>query len=168
VLREDVDWGASNKLLTELVVSADGLIEDTKEPHIEIDFANKMIGGGVLGRGAIQEEIRFIISPELIASLLFTARMEDHEVVVIKGSERFSKYSGYSYTFEWAGNFEDNAPLDSQKRRDCTIVAMDALYFGIPTSQYLLGNVEREVKKAFCGFSIDEGGATGKLPIATG
>lgn len=34
-----------------------------------IDFANKSIGGGILTRGAVQEEILFCIFPELIASL---------------------------------------------------------------------------------------------------
>lgn len=88
----------------------DGLIEDVGHEHIQIDFANKMIGGGVLGRGCIQEEIRFMICPELIASLLFTARLTDKECVVIKGAERYSAYTGYSHTFEWKGNYSDPTP----------------------------------------------------------
>jgi len=40
---------------------------------------NRVVGGGVLGYGCIQEEIRFVINTELIASLLFTARLDDHE-----------------------------------------------------------------------------------------
>ena len=62
-----------------------------------------MIGGGVLGRvrcskcrhcaklcfqGCIQEEIRFVINPELLISLLFTAQMGDREAVAIVGAER--------------------------------------------------------------------------------
>lgn len=34
-------------------------------PHaLHADFANEYIGGGVLRRGAVQEEIRFTICPE--------------------------------------------------------------------------------------------------------
>ena len=33
---------------------------------LQVDFANKFIGGGVLGHGAVQEEIRFLICPELL------------------------------------------------------------------------------------------------------
>lgn len=61
-------------------------------------------------KGSIQEEIRFMINTELIVSLLFTARLEDKESVVMKGAERFSKYSGYSHTFEWKGEHQDDTP----------------------------------------------------------
>lgn len=39
---------------------------------LQVDFANKRVGGGVLGRGSVQEEIRFVICPELIVSRLLT------------------------------------------------------------------------------------------------
>jgi poly(ADP-ribose) glycohydrolase len=35
-----------------------------------VDFANKEIGGGVLGNGAVQEEILFLLFPEAIVSKL--------------------------------------------------------------------------------------------------
>lgn len=38
---------------------------------LQIDFANKSLGGGVLSHGAIQEEIRFVINPECLCGLLF-------------------------------------------------------------------------------------------------
>jgi len=44
-----------------------------------MQMLNRVVGGGVLGYGCIQEEIRFVINTELIASLLFTARLDDHE-----------------------------------------------------------------------------------------
>lgn len=43
------------------------------------------IGGGVLGTGCVQEEIRFAICPELIISRLFTERLLDNEALVIVG-----------------------------------------------------------------------------------
>lgn len=51
-----------------------------------MDFANKFVGGGVIGRGCVQEEILFLISPELIVSRLFTEALADNEVLIITGS----------------------------------------------------------------------------------
>ena len=50
-----------------------------------MDFANMYIGGGVLGHGLVQEEIRFMICPELIISRLFTEVLEANECLIIKG-----------------------------------------------------------------------------------
>ena len=49
----------------------------------QVDFANKFVGGGVLGDGCVQEEIRFLINPELIVTRLFT------EVRMSEGPETF-------------------------------------------------------------------------------
>ena len=57
-----------------------------------MDFANKYIGGGVIGSGCVQEEIRFLICPELILSRLFVEELDANEVVVITGTEMFSTY----------------------------------------------------------------------------
>jgi hypothetical protein len=47
---------------------------------LQVDFANKSIGGGVIGWGSVQEEIRFMISPELLVSCLLCEVMLDGEV----------------------------------------------------------------------------------------
>ncbi len=75
-----------------------------------MDFANKYIGGGVLNYGCVQEEIRFVICPELLVSMLFTEVLKPNESVIVKGCERFSNYTGYSRTFKFAGDFIDEAP----------------------------------------------------------
>ena len=36
-----------------------------------MDFANCRLGGGCMGGGNVQEEIRFCVSPELIVARLF-------------------------------------------------------------------------------------------------
>jgi len=51
----------------------------------QVDFANKLVGGGVLGRGCVQEEIRFVVFPEMIVSRLFTEELADHECLVVTG-----------------------------------------------------------------------------------
>jgi hypothetical protein len=42
-----------------------GLIEDGDPNGVMVDFANKYVGGGVLGHGAVQEEILMSIFPGL-------------------------------------------------------------------------------------------------------
>lgn len=42
----------------------------------------------------VQEEIRFMINPELIVGMLFMAAMEENEAIEIVGAERFSQYMG--------------------------------------------------------------------------
>ena len=53
-------------------------MEDQVGQVLEVDFANKMIGGGILGSGAVQEEIRMAIAPEMIVARLFTAPLENN------------------------------------------------------------------------------------------
>ena len=72
-----------------------------------MDFAAAHIGGGVLGGGKVQEEIRFCICPELVVSMLINDVMEDNEAIVITGHERFSSYYGYATTLNYGGDFQD-------------------------------------------------------------
>ena len=51
----------------------------------QVDFANKLVGGGVLGQGCVQEEIRFLGFTEMIVSRLFTEQLGDHECLVVTG-----------------------------------------------------------------------------------
>ena len=51
----------------------------------QVDFANKYLGGGVLTHGCVQEEIRFLICPEMIISRLFTEGLEKNESLIMKG-----------------------------------------------------------------------------------
>lgn len=44
-----------------------------------------MVGGGVLGYGCVQEEIRFAICPELLVSRLFTEQLSHNEALLIIG-----------------------------------------------------------------------------------
>lgn len=50
-----------------------------------MDFANRYVGGGVTSSGLVQEEIRFIINAELIASRLFTEELDPNECLIIIG-----------------------------------------------------------------------------------
>jgi len=167
VLDDFPDWETCAEQLSNLKIEQEGAIEDKGDGLLQVDFANKLIGGGVLGSGSVQEEIRFAINPELIVSRLFTSEIEDNEVVFIKGTERYSVYKGYSDNFEWAGDFDDVAKLDEWGRRDTTVVAMDAVHLKSPKKQYSPRLLERELNKAYCGFHNPR--ASISLPaVATG
>nr|KJB17147.1 hypothetical protein B456_002G268300 [Gossypium raimondii] len=87
-------WTKSTIPLCPFQVHSSGLIEDHAIEALEVDFANKYLGGGALHRGCVQEEIRFMINPELIAGMLFLPSMADNEAIEIVGAERFSDYTG--------------------------------------------------------------------------
>uniref|UniRef100_A0A1J3DRV9 poly(ADP-ribose) glycohydrolase n=1 Tax=Noccaea caerulescens TaxID=107243 RepID=A0A1J3DRV9_NOCCA len=144
-------WSKSDIFLCAFKVHPSGLIEDQSNNALEVDFANKYLGGGALNRGCVQEEIRFMINPELIAGMLFLPRMDDTEAIEIVGAERFSCYTGYASSFRFAGDYIDKKAMDPFTRRRTRIVAIDALC--APKMRhfkdiYLL----REINKALCGF----------------
>ncbi|CAO3565275.1 unnamed protein product [Mortierella alpina] len=143
--------------LSNVTVDASTPIEDAPEGALQLDFANKNIGGGVLDKGAVQEEIRFVICPELLIARLFTQQLEANEAVLIKGAERYSNYIGYSKTFEWYSDHRDLTPRDKLGRRMTEICAIDARPFKSRVSRleqfekhYLL----REINKALVGYRM--------------
>lgn len=157
-------WSSIDKTLPKLHISSEGTIEDEGSGLIEIDFANKFIGGGVLGRGSVQEEIKFLICPELVVARLFTEVLDDTEAVIVIGSERFNSYEGYGESFEWSGNFIDETKRDRWRRLETCVAAIDATYFSDTKLQYNVEAINRELNKAYAGFSF--GGNRGS--IATG
>lgn len=52
-----------------------------------IDYINdfRFLGGGVLGYGCVQEEIRFVVCPELLISMLFTECLRPTEALLMIG-----------------------------------------------------------------------------------
>lgn len=144
-------WRSSSVPLCPIQVFENGTIEDQSVNALEVDFANRYLGGGVLGQGCVQEEIRFVISPELIAGMLFMSAMHDNEAIEIRGVERFSCYNGYATSFCFAGNYVDNKPRDFLGRRETRIVAIDALMHP-RKHQFEEALMVRETNKAFCGF----------------
>lgn len=144
-------WSKSSSLLCPFEVHSSGLIEDQSVGALEVDFANKYLGGGALHTGCVQEEIRFMINPELIAGMFFLPSMDDNEAIEIVGSERFSSYTGYASSFRFSGDYMDRTDADTFGRRKTRIVAIDAIC-SPRMRQYELKCLLREVNKAFCGF----------------
>eukprot|EP01029_Cantina_marsupialis_P028201 TRINITY_DN775852_c0_g1_i1.p1 TRINITY_DN775852_c0_g1~~TRINITY_DN775852_c0_g1_i1.p1 ORF type:complete len:455 (-),score=116.40 TRINITY_DN775852_c0_g1_i1:106-1470(-) len=151
------NWMQTNVPLTEVSIHEGHIEASTSCLHA--DFANQYIGGGVLGDGNVQEEIRFTTSTELIVSMLICERMEPNEAIIMTGSERFSDFSGYGGTLEYLGPYSDSNEYDEES--DCnkvSVVAFDAIYFGSRDLgvQLVEENMLRELNKAFVAFSVNE------------
>lgn len=166
-LEEFPKWERETTKFRKLHITSSGTIEDDGVRMLQVDFANKIIGGGVLHRGCVQEEIRFVICPELLISRLFTEVLDKNECLVMTGCQRFSKYVGYADTFQWNGNYHDKTPRDSWGRLCTQLVAIDANPFRSTREQYSPQWLNREINKAFVGF--DDQSTRYQLPaIATG
>ncbi|XP_053697387.1 poly(ADP-ribose) glycohydrolase-like [Sabethes cyaneus] len=154
--KQFIDWNKCEAVVTRTVVpvhiTSEGTIEDQGKGLLQVDFANKYLGGGVLGHGCVQEEIRFVINPELLVCRLFTEALKPQEALVMMGSEQFSEYSGYASSFCLAGDYRDETPRDASGRRECYIVAIDALHFVQGSHQYREELLLRELNKAYVGY----------------
>lgn len=150
-------WKRSTEKLEKLYVTSRGSIESEGTGLLQVDFASSWIGGGVLSSGLVQEEILFLINPELIVSRLFTEKLADNECLIITGSQQFSCYSGFGDSFEWAGPHEDYLERDAWARLERQILAIDALHFKSSREQYGMTKITRELNKAYCGFKGQQG-----------
>ena len=73
-------WRGAEAALCEVHAEAGGTIEEASG-CLQLDFANQTIGGGVLRNGCVQEEIRFLICPELIVSRVLLETLADNEAL---------------------------------------------------------------------------------------
>ncbi len=166
-LKTPKNWKTSTEKLHIICVVCGGRIEDAKG-MLQVDFANKYIGGGVLADGAVQEEIRFLISPELLVSRLFTQKLDDNEAMIITGSIQFSDYVGYREDFKFKKlQIEIDEQHNILPKREAQVVAIDAKFF-LPNrskEQFTKCLIDRELHKSYVGFR--PGRQNCKTPIAT-
>ncbi|MGH0119718.1 UNVERIFIED_CONTAM: hypothetical protein FKN15_058671 [Acipenser sinensis] len=162
------DWQSSKNQLTRLHITCEGNIEDQGYGMLQVDFANRFVGGGVTGLGLVQEEIRFLINPELIVSRLFTEALEQNESLIITGVERFSNYSGYAESYRWSGIHRDDTARDDWQRICTEIVAIDAVKYRRFLEQFIPEKIRRELNKAFCGFARPGVDSRNLSAVATG
>jgi len=152
-----VEWESGAATFKNLYVTPKGTIEDGGNGFLQVDFANRLVGGGVIGEGCVQEEIRFLICPELILSRLFVERLDPNETLLVTGVERFSSYSGYAQTYKFQKDYIDLTPRDRWGRRFTELVAMDAHVFHIYADQFSPAMLKRELNKANCAFASSIG-----------
>ncbi|KAB0384187.1 hypothetical protein FD755_006104 [Muntiacus reevesi] len=167
-LEDFPEWERCEKLLTRLHVTYEGTIEGNGQGMLQVDFANRFVGGGVTSAGLVQEEIRFLINPELIVSRLFTEVLDHNECLIITGTEQYSEYTGYAETYRWARSHEDRSERDDWQRRSTEIVAIDALHFRRYLDQFVPEKIRRELNKAYCGFLRPGVSSENLAAVATG
>lgn len=154
--------GSTKKLSKDDVGLIDSLrfgIEDSLQ-SVKIDFANHYLGGGVLSKGAVQEEILFLIFPENLIWMLMVEKIDLNESMCMTGSTRFCNYGGYSYDLQFKGEYkgEEEIKKDSFNRFKVRIEAIDALYFSKTdvNKQFRADKIVRELTKAYVGFKKQE------------
>ena len=79
----------------------------------------------MLNDGCVQEEIMFVIKPECLVSILICEKMKDNESILITNAVQYSKYKGYSDTFE----FEVKNEIDFDQNILAYIAAIDAINY---------------------------------------
>lgn len=130
-----------------VVVSGPSPHVESYQNCIQIDFADKSFGGGVLGSGSAQEECMLLAYVEPIVGLLFLEELQDNEVVAISGVRQYNQYQGFSDSLRWV-----NGIVEAVDGR--VLIAIDAEdYRKREHQQYHFKSVTREVKKAMLGFA---------------
>lgn len=165
----------NSKKLSEVTIQHDLLIEETAL-CTQVDFANKYIGGGVLRLGGVQEEIRFLMCPETLVSMLICDKMEPDEAISIVGAQVYSSYTGYSGKLKWRELLPkdalQNQYRDKFSRIQTECLAINAIkFFGRPSrnlgTQLEEPNIQKELIKAGVGFGVHGPDFEG-IPIYSG
>lgn len=114
----------------------------------------------------MQEEILFLIYPEMILSMLVFDALKNNQAILFKGVRRYSRYTGYASSFKYDGEYKNS--------RSNSIVAIDAIPFKSMCTFYEQLKplyLNRELNKAYAGFVDPEMigcGVCENLPVATG
>lgn len=165
-------WANSDIQLKEVNIKPKGVIEDGVST-VMVDFANMYIGGGCMGSGCVQEEILFLIYPELLFSIMIFPPMRDNEAIVISGAKRYTNYEGYGWSLKYGGKYERPQEEDD-KDSTAVFAAIDALY--LPSIQLQIDQFRpklliRELCKAVVGFQdnhYDQSTHDSKMAVSTG
>lgn len=150
------EWASCPQKLQPFVVHPlKASIDDAKDAF-RVDFANRYLGGAALSHGCVQEEIMFVLFPELNAGRLFSAAMQDTQTIVMQGCEQFSLPKGYGWSFSNGGPYEDPTEI-AHGMMQSHIVAMDAVDYRYERSraQYSAPHMLRELNKCYSGFCAE-------------
>ncbi|CAK9060457.1 unnamed protein product [Durusdinium trenchii] len=115
------------------------------EAHLQADFANAYLGGGVLSGGGTQEECMFVEFPELLALIYLVEKMAPHEAVEIYGARRYVEHTMSTRRADWPDQYcrpvEIGDPIYA--------VALDAVSFGRrgPHKQYWKEYILQDLRK---------------------
>ncbi len=162
-------WAAMDVRLQALHLQPDHTGIEQATGCLQVDFANRFPGGGVLGRGCVQEELRFAMSPDLLATTLLCPAMGDDEAISVHGAPQLARIEGYAWSARYAGPHPDPTPVDADGTADVEVVVLDAL--PMRRGAGLLAQLQpalrhRELTKAWIGFTPGPDGR--RSAIATG
>ncbi|PAV64169.1 hypothetical protein WR25_24531 isoform A [Diploscapter pachys] len=169
----EIEKKMDKTMVSDCILYADStLIIEDQVGHRQMDFANEFIGGGVLGQhGSAQEEIRFLLCPEMIVSCFLCEKMDPRETIQIIGAQRFSSYSGYGHTLNWKqyDNFGKEKTRNEFGRINNIMIAIDAIcYRRNVNKQFDANDINRDLIKCIAGFEDGQPNAALRRPVATG
>ena len=150
------EWSSCRTKLHPFVVHPlKASIDDAKDAF-RVDFANRYLGGAALSHGCVQEEIMFVLFPELNVGRLFSAAMKATQTIVMQGCEQFSLPKGYGWSFSNGGPYEDPTEI-AHGMMQSHIVAMDAVDYRYESSraQYSESHMLRDLNKCYSGFCTE-------------
>ncbi len=113
---------------------------------------NKQVG---FGRTGTQEEVHVGTTPEACPLVLMTPPLKDAQAVVVRGAESMAAISGFGREARLERILKADPQVDWWNR---TMLFMDALELDSYDDQatipdVLPGNIDRELRKAYTGFS---------------
>jgi hypothetical protein len=123
----------------------------TTAPAVRVDFANRVVGGGVFSLGAAQEELLFLECPELVAARLFNLPLNDDEALVVLRAEKFTTVDGYGATFT-SGRPYTELERDLVYSTLAIVDALDCRVVADPTAQFGVTGAHRELRKLLAAF----------------
>lgn len=133
-----------------LIVNSDQNYES--KAFFKVDFANKNLQIHRIIPSLTQEEVLFTLHPALYVSLLISETMEDNEAIIMLGCKKYIESSGYLDTFNFEGQAKNyNENTDNQLIHG--IIAIDAICNDTPNRQFQKKFYDRDINKAFIGFS---------------
>ena len=161
VLFQPPNWSTLSTHFYSDIVATCTSLDPLPTCHVEVSFANKDVGFGVSGT---QEEVKMAMSPEACVAMLISPTLQDNETLLIHGAKQVGTCQGIGRDVTYSGPLEHTTASKDWGRR--WIIAMDAMELDVmengdhqPARVYdviheLRQNVlERELNKAFCGFS---------------
>lgn len=140
------DWENATNEFQEVQVFDDTLIEN-QPASCQLDFANKHLHIASIIPSATQEEVVFSIRPECFPAMLFMDSMDNLDSIVLGNVQRYCKYTGYQYTFEFDGPFKKRT-----EENEVYVLAIDAV-INIYNKQFQPEKMLRDLNKAYSGFS---------------
>lgn len=87
----------------------------------------------------------FLVSccPEAFVSILLCEKLNDHEIVILRGCRRFIDYAGYGDTFRYKSRYSEDDSIHIQD-----ILVIDACFY----DQFTEKMIDRDLGKAWAAF----------------